>query len=112
MRPRAPHANFAACALCEEGTALSGAPPWQWSATWANAITIGAEMGDEFGRGLLRAAGVTGDELDLSQKIGGDRQTAMRAVAQLAVALTSLKYAASHSDATLAPGTSDPLPCS
>ena len=52
------------------------------------------------GRGPKRAAGVTGDELDLSQKVGGDRQTAVRAVAQLAVALTSLKYVASHSDAS------------
>ena len=35
---------------------------------WANTVTIGAEMGD-LGRGLKRAAGVTGDELDLSQKL-------------------------------------------
>merc|ERR1739841_273523 len=64
---------FAARALCEEGTVLSGAPPWQWPVWWANVVTLGAEMGGRFGRGLLRAAGVTDDTLDLSQqKLGGD----------------------------------------
>ena len=55
---------FAACALCEEGTKLSGVPPWQWPAWWANAVAIGGEMGEVFGKGLLRAAGVEGDTLD------------------------------------------------
>ena len=35
---------------------------------------------DGFGDGLLRSAGVTGDSLDLSQKLAGDRTTALRAV--------------------------------
>jgi hypothetical protein len=72
---------FAARALCEEGTKLSGTPPWQWPAWWANAVELGAQMGDGFGRGLLRAAGVTGGTLDLSQKLGGDRPTVRRVLA-------------------------------
>jgi len=46
---------FAAVALCEKGTKLSGSPPWQWSSWWANAVSLGSEMGEAFGRGLLRA---------------------------------------------------------
>jgi len=73
---------FAAIALCDEGTELSGTPPWQWPAWWANVVKLGAEMqGDRFGRGLLRAAGVTGDTLNLSQKLGGDRPTVRRVLA-------------------------------
>ena len=73
---------FAAIALCDEGTELSGTPPWQWPAWWANTVKLGAEIpGDRFGRGLLRAAGVTGDTLDLSQKLGGDRPTVRRVLA-------------------------------
>ena len=52
---------------------------------------MGAEMGEGFGRGLLRAAGVTGDELDLGEgklhlgegKLGGHHPTALRAVGLL-----------------------------
>ena len=49
---------FAACALCEEGTQLSGAPFWQWEAEWANTLALGADMGDRFrrGRGRHRAS--------------------------------------------------------
>jgi hypothetical protein len=73
---------FAAIALCDEGTELSGTRPWQWPAWWANAVKLGAEIPcDRFGHGLLRAAGVTGDTLDLSQKLGGDRPTVRRALA-------------------------------
>jgi hypothetical protein len=73
---------FAAIALCDEGTELSGTPPWQWPLWWANAVKLGAEIpGDGFGRGLLRAAGVTGDTLDLSQKLGGHRPTVRRVLA-------------------------------
>ena len=56
---------FAACAL-RDGATLSGAKPWQWPAWWSNALTIGVEMGDEFRWGLLRAAGETGDTLDIT----------------------------------------------
>ena len=29
--------------------------PWRWSSWWRNTLRLGAEMGDRFGRGLLRA---------------------------------------------------------
>ena len=67
---------FAARALCEEGTHLSGVPPWQWSVWWQNVVKLGTEM-DGFGSGMLRAAGVQGDTLDLSRKLGGDRPTVL-----------------------------------
>jgi len=83
---------FAAIALCDEGTELSGTPPWQWPAWWANAVKLGAEIqGDRFGRGLLRAAGVTGDTLDLSQKLGGDRPTVRRVLAAVVANASELR---------------------
>ncbi|KOO29893.1 hypothetical protein Ctob_015558 [Chrysochromulina tobinii] len=83
---------FAAIALCEEGTELSGTPPWQWPAWWANAVKLGAEIpGDRFGRGLLRAAGVTGDTLDLSQQLGGDRPTVRRVLATVVANASELR---------------------
>ena len=68
---------FAARAICSGKYRLpeGSPPPWQWPAFWANAVTLGREMGDGFGCGLLRTAGVTGGTLDLSQKLGGDRPT-------------------------------------
>jgi hypothetical protein len=83
--------SFAARALCEEGTKLSGTSPWQWPGWWANAVELGAEMGDSFGRGLLRAAGETGDTLDLSQKFGGDRPTVRRVIVTLVASANKLK---------------------
>jgi len=82
---------FAARALCEEGTKLSGTPPWQWPAWWANAVELGAQMGDGFGRGLLRAAGVTGSTLDLSQKLGGDPPTVRRVLAAVVAGAGKLR---------------------
>jgi hypothetical protein len=67
---------FAARVLCEEGTHLSGVPPWQWPAWWQNAVKLGSEM-DGFGSGMLRAAGVQGNALSLSRKLGGDRPTVL-----------------------------------
>ena len=67
---------FAVRMLCEEGTRLSGVPPWQWSAWWQNVVKLGRDM-DGFGSGMLRAAGVQGDTLDLSRKLGGDRPTVL-----------------------------------
>jgi hypothetical protein len=84
---------FAARALCEGGVVLSGPPPWQWQAWWANVVAIGEEMGAPFARGLLRAAGVEGDALNLSDKLGGDRPTALRVVALFMGVLTNLSYA-------------------
>mgnify|MGYP000894950872 FL=1 len=66
-------------------------PPWQWPAFWANTVMLGSEMGDGFGRGLLRAAGVTGDTLDLSRKLGGDRPTVQIVLAAM-MKTTELKH--------------------
>jgi Ran GTPase-activating protein (RanGAP) involved in mRNA processing and transport len=58
-------------------------------------VELGAQMGDGFGRGLLRAAGVTGGTLDLSQKLGGDPPTVRRVLAAMmkTTELTSLSVA-------------------
>jgi Ran GTPase-activating protein (RanGAP) involved in mRNA processing and transport len=86
---------FAAQAICSGKYRLpeGSPPPWQWPAFWANAVTLGSEMGDAFGKGLKQTAGV-GDELDLSKKliggIGGDRPTMVAAVALLMRGLASL----------------------
>jgi hypothetical protein len=80
---------YAARAICS-GMALSGPPPWQWEAWWANALRLGREMGGTFGRVLIRAAGVTGDSLDLSKRLGGDRVTACQAVATILADSTSI----------------------
>jgi hypothetical protein len=84
---------FAAQAICSGKYRLpeGSPPPWQWPAFWANAVTLGSEMGDSFGRGLLRAAGVTGDTLDLSQKLGGDPPT-VRIVLAAMMKTTELKH--------------------
>ena len=74
---------FAARTLCEEGTVLSGVSPWQWPVWWANVVTIGAEMGDAFGHGLLRSAGVRGDTLDLRGKLRGDLPTVLRVIVEM-----------------------------
>ena len=65
-----------------KGMALPGEPPWRWSAWWANTLQLGSELGDGFGLGLVRAAGLSGS-LDLSGQIGGHRPTSVAAVAQL-----------------------------
>jgi Ran GTPase-activating protein (RanGAP) involved in mRNA processing and transport len=83
---------FAARAICSGKYRLpeGSPPPWQWPAFWANAVTLGSEMGDAFGKGLKQTAGVD-DELDLSEKLtGGDRPTMVAAVAQLMRGLVSL----------------------
>jgi hypothetical protein len=84
---------FAAHAICLGKYRLSegSPPPWQWPAFWANTLTLGSEMGDGFGRGLLRTAGVTGDTLDLSQKLGGDGPTVWRVLAAM-MKTTELKH--------------------
>ena len=83
---------FAARAICTGKYRLpeGSPPPWQWPAFWANAVTLGSEMGDAFGKGLKQTARV-GDVLDLSKKlIGGDRPTMVAAVAELMRVLASL----------------------
>jgi len=82
---------FAVCALCEEGTVLLGVRPWQWTVWWANAVKMGEEVGQPFARGLLRAAGVKVDSLDLSGgRLGGDRPTTLRVVVLFTAVLTTL----------------------
>jgi hypothetical protein len=83
---------FAARAICTGKYRLpqGSPPPWQWPAFWANAVTLGSEMGDAFGKGLKQTARLS-DELDLSKKlIGGDRPTMVAAVVQLMRGLASL----------------------
>lgn len=46
---------YAARAICSR-MSLSGSPPWQWPAWWANPLKLGAEMGLEFQTGLWSAA--------------------------------------------------------
>ena len=69
---------FAARAICT-GARLPG-PPWRWSAWWRNTLMLGSELGDDFGVGLLRAAGCDASHLDLKGKAGaGDRPSGARA---------------------------------
>jgi hypothetical protein len=58
-------------------------PPWKWGPFWANVVKLGRENGTTFGGGLLRAAGVEGDELNLRGKLGGDRPTVLAVVCAL-----------------------------
>ena len=58
-------------------------PPWKWGPFWANVAKLGSENGTKFGSGLLRAAGVEGDELNLSGELGGDRPTVIGVVCAL-----------------------------
>lgn len=83
---------YAARAICS-GATLSGSPPWQWEAWWANALRLGQQMGNDFGRGLRQAAGVEGDSLDLSRRLGGHTLTAVQAVVSILMgsALTNVK---------------------
>lgn len=84
----------AARALCEEGTVLEGAPPWQWSVWWANVLAIGTGMGDGFWSGLLRSAGATpGGALDLSSNLGGHRPTVHVVILHMSNHLKSLNLA-------------------
>ena len=100
---------YAARAICS-GTALSGQPPWQWEAWWGNALRLGREMGEMFGKGLLCAAGVEGDSLDLSRQVGGDHATSCQAIVTMladsaSLATINLSYNAlgSESAKALAP---------
>ena len=89
---QASHLSFqefcCAKAICK-GIALPGEPPWRWSAWWANTLRLGAELGPQFGRGLVRAAGAS-TALDLVGQIGGHRPTSLAAVAQLMLGVTSI----------------------
>ena len=85
---------FAACEISEHWTSLSGTPPWQWPVWWANALTLGIDIGADFRQGLLRSAGVTGSELDLSgNQVSGDPKTVLRVLKELMMALRELSIA-------------------
>ena len=98
---------FAANAICK-GWRLSKAAvaPWQWPVWWANALRLGGEMGDDFGRGLLestdedrRSAGdassvegsVEGGRLALGGCIGGHRPTSLGATAEMMRAASTIE---------------------
>jgi hypothetical protein len=68
--------------------------PWRWGVWWRTTLALGAELGDQFGVGLLRAAGCDPEHLDLKGKVGGDRPTALLAVAQLMRAAKRVTLAA------------------
>ena len=71
---------YAARAICE-GAVLS-TPLWQLPAYWANTVRLGLDMGDAFGRALVRSAGKAfeGSTVKVEQ-LGGDRRTSATAVA-------------------------------
>ena len=52
---------------------------------------MGSGMGDEFGKGLLRAAGVEGDTLSLDGQLGDDKVVAGAVVAEMAKGVTALR---------------------
>ena len=62
-----------------------------FTAWWSNTAKLGNEMGDGFGRGLLRAAGVEGDAPSLRVKLAGDRPTSLVMVQALMVVSSSLE---------------------
>ena len=62
-------------------------PPWKWPIWWSNVVTLGDEIGEDFAAGLFNAVGFRDKdafELDLHTRIAGHRETALRAVAQMA----------------------------
>ena len=83
---------YAARAISDgSGLLVAGDPPWRWSVWWANALSLGEQIGLSFGQMLPAAAGVLGSSLDLSRQLGGHGPTARKAVGQLMLGLTSLR---------------------
>jgi hypothetical protein len=75
---------FTVSAICTGKFKLpSRSPPWRWGAFWVNVVKLGRENGDRFRSGLLHAAGVEGNELNISGKLGGDRPTVLAVVCAL-----------------------------
>jgi hypothetical protein len=88
LQMRASHISFqeyfAVRAICTGKYRLPrDAPPWRWGPFWVNVVKLGCENGTTFGSGLLLAAGVEGDELNLSGKLGGDRSIVLAIVCAL-----------------------------
>ena len=62
---------FAVCAICTGKHRLPHSSlPWKWGPFWANVVKLGSENGAELRSGLLRAAGVEGNKLNLSRHLG------------------------------------------
>ena len=68
-------------------------------------VKLGRENGTKFGNGLLRTAGVEGDELNLSKQLGGDTATVLAVVCALLGSLRALDL----SDNALGPEGGDAL---
>jgi len=88
LRMRSSHLSFqeyfTVRAICTGNHRLPrDSPPWKWGPFWANVTKLGGENGTTFGDGLLRAADVEGDELNLSGQLGGDRPTVLAVVCAL-----------------------------
>ena len=78
----------------------AGSPPWTWGPFWANVVKMGMEKENRarFGAGLLRAAGVDGNELNLSNRLGGDRPTVLGVVCALLGSLRVLNLSRKQLD--------------
>ena len=75
---------FTVTAICSGKYRLPrDSPPWKWGPIWGNVVTLGLENESAFVKGLLRAASVEGDELDLKGKLGGDRPIVLAIVCAL-----------------------------
>eukprot|EP00966_Prymnesium_polylepis_P287361 6636964-Prymnesium_polylepis.1 len=72
--------------------------PWEFTVWWANVVSMGSEMGEEFRQGLLRASGVTGGSLDLSGKLRGHLPTVLAAISELMSVLTELDISGNQLD--------------
>lgn len=75
--------EFYCARALHKGMALPCEPPWKWSAWWANCLRLGVELGEGFGRGLVRASAVKNGTLDLPGEVGGHRPTSLAAIAEL-----------------------------
>ena len=62
-----------------------------FEAWWSNTAKLGNEIGDSFGRGLLRAAGVEGDAPGLKVRLAGDKPTSLVMVQALMGVSSSLE---------------------
>ena len=82
---------FAVTAICTGKHRLPrDSPPWKWGPFWTNVVKLGNENRESFGRGLLCAAHVEGDKLNLSRELGGDRLTVLGVVCALMSSLRVL----------------------